>query len=73
MPRRYDQRTMYLPDETWEDLRVIAEKLCTTRQKVVILLTRLVMAAEERRTLDKVMQDVFDDIAKGVRKKYLKT
>ena len=64
---------MYLPDETWEDLRIIAEKLCTTRQKVVILLTKLVVAAEERRTLDKVMQDVFDDIAKGARKKYLKT
>lgn len=58
---------MYLPDETWEDLRIIAEKLCTTRQKVVILLTRSVMAAE-RRGLDKVMQDVFDDIAKGARK-----
>ena len=72
MPRRKDQRTMYLPDETWEDLRIIAEKLCTTRQKVVILLTRLVMVVE-RSTLDKVMQDVFDDIAKGARKKYLKT
>lgn len=71
MPRRKDQRTMYLPDETWEDLRIIAEKLCTTRQKVVVLLTRLIMAAETR-TLDKVMQDVFDDIAKGARKKYLK-
>lgn len=64
MPRRKDQRTMYLPDETWEDLRMIAEKLCTTRQKVVILLTRLAMAVE-RSKLDKVMQDVFDDMARG--------
>lgn len=72
MPRRYDQRTMYLPDETWEDLRIISEKLCTTRPKVVILLTRLVMAAENR-TLDKVMQDVLDDMSKGVRRKYLKS
>jgi len=62
---------MYLPDQTWEDLRIIAEKLCTTRPKVVILLTRLVMAAENR-TLDKVMQDVIDDVAKGARRKYLK-
>ena len=71
MPRQTDQRTMYLPDQTWEDLRIIAEKLCTTRPKVVILLTRLVMAAENR-TLDKVMQDVIDDVAKGARRKYLK-
>lgn len=63
---------MYLPDETWEDLRIISEKLCTTRPKVVILLTRLVMAAENR-TLDKVMQDVLDDMSKGVRRKYLKS
>ena len=63
---------MYLPDQTWEDLRILAEKLCTTRPKVVILLTRLVMAAENR-TLDKVMQDVIDDVAKGARRKYLKT
>jgi len=62
---------MYLPDQTWDDLRIIAEKLCTTRPKVVILLTRLVMAAENR-TLDKVMQDVIDDVAKGARRKYLK-
>jgi len=63
---------MYLPDQTWEDLRIIAEKLCTTRPKVVMLLARLVMAAENR-TLDKVMQDVIDDVAKGARRKYLKT
>lgn len=62
---------MYIPDQTWEDLRIIAEKLCTTRSKVVILLTRLIMAAENK-TLDKVMQDVLDDIVKGVRRKYLK-
>ena len=71
MPRQPDQRTLYLPDDTWEGLRIIAEKLCTTRPKVVILMTRAVMAAENR-TLDKVMQDVIDEVVKGVRRKYLK-
>jgi uncharacterized lipoprotein YajG len=36
-----------------------------------MLMTRAVMAAENR-TLDKVMQDVLDDIVKGVGRKYLK-
>lgn len=61
---------MYLPDETWEDLRIIAEKLCTTRPKVVMLMARMAVSAENR-TLDKVMQDVIDEVVKGVRRNIL--